>query len=491
MRGYKEEIMYKKGSQGWLKHWDFILLDVLCLHMAGVLAYMIRNGFQNPYADSTFIRLSIVFVLVDLVVILFCGPLKNVTKRNRYQEFAKTVKHVCLVALLVTFYLFSTHDGEQYSRIMFYLIGIFYGVMSYLARVVWKRLLRVRSASSGNRSLFLVTNSAGAEPVLKNLEQTCSGLFRIVGLAIVDEDLRGKAICGIPVTATRDDIMDYLKGEWIDEVYISLPREEAYPDKLVSELMEMGTVLHVDLLHLPAMEGQKQFIERIGSSMVLTMSLNYATPSQAFLKRAVDIAGGLVGCLITGILCIFIGPLIYIQSPGPIFFSQIRVGRNGKKFKMYKFRSMYPDAEEHKQELMEQNNVKDGMMFKLEWDPRIIGTKRLPDGRMKKGIGNYIRDWSLDEFPQFYNVLKGDMSLVGTRPPTVDEWEKYELRHHARLAVKPGITGMWQVSGRSNVTDFDEVVELDKEYICNWSMELDLKILWKTIWVVLKRDGAM
>lgn len=129
------------------------------------------------------------------------------------------------------------------------------------------------------------------------------------------------------------------------------------------------------------------------------------------------------------------------------------------------------DAEERKAELMKENRVQDGMMFKLDFDPRIIGSKKLPDGTIKKGVGNFIRDWSLDEFPQFLNVLKGDMSLVGTRPPTVDEWDKYELHHRARLATKPGLTGMWQVSGRSNITDFEEVVKLDKQYISEWTMK--------------------
>ena len=152
---------------------------------------------------------------------------------------------------------------------------------------------------------------------------------------------------------------------------------------------------------------------------------------------------------------------------------------------------MYMDAESRKEELAEKNRLADGRMFKLDWDPRIIGARRLPDGSVKKGVGNLIREWSLDEFPQFFNVLKGDMSLVGTRPPTVDEWEKYEIRHRGRLAVKTGITGLWQVSGRNRITDFDEVVRLDKKYISEWSLGLDLRILLKTILVVLSRDGAM
>ena len=137
------------------------------------------------------------------------------------------------------------------------------------------------------------------------------------------------------------------------------------------------------------------------------------------------------------------------------------------------------DAEERKKELMKQNNVKDGMMFKMDDDPRII-----------KGVGHFIRKTSLDEFPQFWNILKGDMSLVGTRPPTMDEWEKYELHHRKRLAIKPGLTGMWQVSGRSNITDFEEVVRLDTEYIKKWSPGLDIKILLKTVAVVLGKVGS-
>ena len=167
------------------------------------------------------------------------------------------------------------------------------------------------------------------------------------------------------------------------------------------------------------------------------------------------------------------------------------MGRNGKRFMMYKFRSMYLDAEAHKQELMEKNRIGDGMMFKLEEDPRILGSKILPDGTYKKGIGNFIRDWSIDEFPQFFNVLKGDMSLVGTRPPTVDEWEKYDMHHRARMAMKPGITGLWQVSGRSNLTCFEDIVRLDTQYISEWSVVTDLKILAKTFKVVMRRDGSM
>lgn len=237
--------------------------------------------------------------------------------------------------------------------------------------------------------------------------------------------------------------------------------------------------------------GKKQFVEKIGDYTVLTTSINYASLNELFLKRVFDIICGLLGCILTLIVCIFIGPAIYIASPGPIFFSQERVGKNGKKFKMYKFRSMYLDAEERKAELMKDNKLGDGKMFKLDFDPRVIGNKVMPDGTHKTGIGEFTRKTSLDEFPQFFNVLKGDMSIVGTRPPLISETNLYEYQHFARLAIKPGITGMWQVSGRSEIIDFDEVVKIDKYYIENWNLGLDIKILLKTVLVVVCKKGAV
>jgi lipopolysaccharide/colanic/teichoic acid biosynthesis glycosyltransferase len=206
---------------------------------------------------------------------------------------------------------------------------------------------------------------------------------------------------------------------------------------------------------------------------------------QLIVKRIVDVTAGLAGTIVTGILFLVLAPAIYIKSPGPIFFKQVRIGKNGRQFDIYKFRSMYMDAEERKKELMEQNQMQ-GLMFKMKNDPRIIGSEK-GEG---KGVGNLIRKTSLDEFPQFINVLKGDMSLIGTRPPTLDEYEHYDFHHKARLGMMPGITGLWQVSGRSDILDFEEIVRLDKQYIENWSLWLDWKILFKTFKVVLKGKGA-
>jgi lipopolysaccharide/colanic/teichoic acid biosynthesis glycosyltransferase len=191
-----------------------------------------------------------------------------------------------------------------------------------------------------------------------------------------------------------------------------------------------------------------------------------------------DIVGSLIGLLITGILYLFIAPRIRRADPGPVFFSQTRIGKNGRPFQIYKFRSMYLDAEKRKKELMAENEMQ-GLMFKMEHDPRIL-----------PGIGEKIRSRSLDEFPQFLNVLKGDMSLVGTRPPTLEEFRQYDAHHKMRLSFKPGITGLWQVSGRSTITDFEKIVALDNEYIKKWNLRLDIRILFKTVGVVISKQGA-
>lgn len=212
--------------------------------------------------------------------------------------------------------------------------------------------------------------------------------------------------------------------------------------------------------------------------LIFTDLAQAVTSWDRFIKRAIDIIGSIFGLITTGVCFLFVAPAIYSASPGPIFFKQARVGKNGRKFEIYKFRSMYMDAEKRKAELLEHNKMS-GLMFKMDNDPRII-----------KGIGSFIRKTSIDELPQMWNVLKGDMSLVGTRPPTVDEFEKYEYHHKSRLAIRPGITGLWQVSGRSDITDFEEVVALDNKYIRNRSIGLDLRILLKTVLVVLKKRGS-
>lgn len=363
--------------------------------------------------------------------------------------------------------------------------------MTYIVRVLWKSHIKKGVNSGKRRKLLIVTSSTIAGKVIENVEKNNYSRYDIVGVALLDKNLIGKQIDNVSVVANNETAGMYACKEWVDEVLIVLPKEIAYPNTLIEQLTLAGITVHMNLAKVVNSPGKKQFVEKIGDYTVLTTSINYVSLNELFLKRVFDIICGLLGCILTLAICIFIGPAIYIASPGPIFFSQERVGKNGKKFKMYKFRSMYLDAEERKAELMKDNKLGDGKMFKLDFDPRVIGNKVMPDGSHKTGIGEFIRKTSLDEFPQFFNVLKGDMSIVGTRPPLISETNLYEYQHFARLAIKPGITGMWQVSGRSEIIDFDEVVKLDKYYIENWNLGLDIKILLKTVLVVVCKKGAV
>lgn len=435
--------------------------------------------------------MAIILEVADLMVLLIFGTLKGVLKRGHYQEFVKTLKHGFIVCLLAVLYLFTVQKGVFFSRfILFLTIGIYF-ILTYILRELWKTHIKKGVNSGKRRKLLIVTSSTIVGKVIDNVEKNNYSRYDIVGVALLDKDLIGNQINTASVVANNETVGMYACKEWVDEVLIVLPKEIAYPNTLIEELTLAGITVHMNLAKVVNSPGKKQFVEKIGDYTVLTTSINYASLNELFLKRVFDIICGLLGCILTLFICIFIGPVIYIASPGPIFFSQERVGMNGKKFKMYKFRSMYLDAEERKAELMKDNKLGDGKMFKLDFDPRVIGNKVMPDGSHKTGIGEFIRKTSLDEFPQFFNVLKGDMSIVGTRPPLISETNLYEYQHFARLAIKPGITGMWQVSGRSEIIDFDEVVKLDKYYIENWNLGLDIKILLKTVLVVVCKKGAV
>lgn len=483
--------MYRKNANGWLKHIDFIILDMICLQIVFVLTYFIKNGNVNLYNNFLYRNMAFIVELADLMVLLIFGTLKGVLKRGHYQEFVKTLKHALIVCFLAVLYLFTVQKGVFFSRfILFLTIGIYF-ILTYIVRELWKSNIKKGVNSGKRRKLLIVTSTTIADKVIDNVERNNYSRYDIVGVALLDKDLIGNKIDNISVVANNETVGMYACKEWVDEVLIVLPKEIAYPNTLIEQLTLAGITVHMNLAKVVNTPGKKQFVERIGDYTVLTTSINYASLNELFLKRVFDIICGIIGCVFTLILCIFVGPAIYIASPGPIFFSQERVGKNGKKFKMYKFRSMYLDAEERKAELMKDNKLADGKMFKIDFDPRVIGNKIKPDGSHKTGIGEFIRKTSIDEFPQFFNVLKGDMSIVGTRPPLISETNLYEYQHFARLAIKPGITGMWQVSGRSEIIDFDEVVKLDKYYIENWNFGLDIKILFKTVLVVVCKKGAV
>ena len=495
--------MYQRNRQSWLNHIDFILIDALVFKLSFIIAYCVRHGWRNPYENETYRTFALLLLVTDVLVSIAFNTFHNVLKRSCYIEFIQILKQTLLVFLIMTLYMFSVQGGAAYSRTTIFLTAGLHLILGYLATIGWKAFLKRTGRSKWHRTMILVSDEGHVAEVVGNLSD--QDHFKYVGVILTNRDAVGETVSGLKVVANFSNAADYICREWVDEVFIypgeaalftdisasgmgNVETDSGMLDSLTSQCREMAVPVHI---RMPITAfGGKSFVEKIGGYTVLTSTANYASPLQLAIKRLMDIVFGFFGSIIALILMAVIGPFIKHESPGPILFKQQRIGRNGKRFTCFKIRSMYMDAEERKKEFLSQNRVSDGMMFKLDFDPRIIGNK-IVDGKQVTGIGEFIRKHSLDEFPQFFNVLAGHMSLVGTRPPTVDEWKKYKYHHRARLAMKPGITGLWQVSGRSNITDFEEVVKLDTEYIQHWSLSLDIKILLKTIKVIFNKDGAM
>lgn len=472
--------MRTKEMAAWYRHFDFILIDLFCMQAALAIAYSFRNGWSMIFEESYYSRMAVTLMILQLIVVFFCESYSGIMKRSHFEEFKQTLFFASEVLIAFIIFNYLAKFETDYSRMVIVIVWELGVIFSYLCREWRKKAIHKNSADQRNQkeSMLILTDSKSVRTVMKKISEDGYNGIAPHGIILLDKNRTGEQIDGIPVVASAENAVEYLCQNWVDRVIEVCEKEERAAEDILMDCEEMGITVH---RALPESfdNGWKKRVENIGGYTVITDSIEPAGPAEAALKRLADIVGGLAGCVITGILFLFAAPAIYINSPGPIFFSQTRIGKNGRKFKIYKFRSMYMDAEERKKELMKQNKVKDGMMFKMNNDPRII-----------KGIGNFIRKTSIDEFPQFFNVLKGDMSLVGTRPPTVDEWEKYEKHHRVRMAIKPGLTGMWQVSGRSSITDFEEVVALDLKYIREWSIGLDIRILLKTVKIVLTGSGS-
>lgn len=477
--------MYRKTENSALKHLDFIFLDMAALFLALLAAYGIYNHklldltTRSLYTDSL-----MVIECVDLMAVLAMNSYKNVLRRKSSAEFLNVLIHVSIVMAGLVMFLFLSKDIAGLSRLT---MGYFYflalGVL-FAARTGWKSFIRARIKTAEKRRLLLVAGQNEVEALAQRFHDRSVLDFELEAIVLLDGSQR--EVQDIPVAAHDEDgAVQYLCDHVIDGVMFAMSEDGSLPRQLMAQCETMGLTVHILLPMMDNLYGTQE-VEMLGGIPAISSSLKIVSGWEMAVKRLMDIAGGIVGTLLTGIILIFVAPAIYIADPGPIFFKQTRIGKSGRPFTIYKIRSMYQDAEERKQALMDKNQMS-GFMFKMDNDPRVIGSG--PDGT-KHGIGWWIRTLSLDEFAQFPLLIRGDMSLVGTRPPTVEEWEQYAPHHRARMRIKPGITGMWQVSGRSNVTDFEEVVRLDTEYIQNWSLWLDIKILFKTVAVVLKREGS-
>ena len=416
----------------------------------------------------------ILFLMVVHVISYYVSDYsKNFKYRSIAEELIQTIKYelVYLLLALVVFPLLAP-DLPYLSIYKFlWIIGentLFILVLNFFIRKVWKFLSRKKKYT---QRILLVTTRARVDRVLNQLSTYEYGYVSAV--CIVDDERFEASNYTI---VTLDNLVTYTTRSVVDQVVINLPSESLLIADFVSQFEMMGLPVAVNIAILDFVTNSEKAIQHFGNSSVVNFSTTFYRSSDVALKRMIDIIGSLFGLIICGLVSIFLVPLIK-RDGGPAIFAQDRVGRNGRVFKFYKFRSMRVDAEEIKKDLMSQNQMQGGM-FKIENDPRI--TK----------IGHFIRKTSLDELPQFWNVLKGDMSLVGTRPPTLDEYMKYTPEQKRRLSFKPGITGLWQISGRSNITNFDDVVKLDITYLDGWTIWKDIEILLKTIKVVVMKDGA-
>jgi len=456
-----------------------ILLDLLITVASFIIAYFIRNSFifhRLPTLYELERYLWILWVIVPSWPIIFkrMRLYNGLLKAGLYDLVFALAKAVIIGALIITTAIFAA-DDNLFSRLLFGIFIIVNFLLLLAERILLRRVWARALNNVKDRQVVLVSNP--------------EGVFKFTNLIAKDEDIRLKIlgyftingdqsyVDGVTCLGELDNFNNFIIQKTVDEVIFVLPKD--YIGDVESYIIaceELGITVRM-LLDLYNLKISKTQISYLGNIPMLTFHTVSLNEDQQFIKRLMDILGSIAGLIITGLLYIILGPIIKLQSPGPVFYSQERVGRNGRIFKCYKFRSMYADADEKKKELQHLNKMK-GAIFKIEDDPRITP------------IGKFIRRYSLDEFPQFWNVLKGEMSMVGTRPPTLDEVQQYENRHWRRLSIKPGITGLWQVSGRNDIEDFNEIVDLDVKYIDNWSIWLDLKIIAKTILAVFKKTGV-
>lgn len=472
---------YVNKSRDSIQNVILFFTDAACIMIAYYLSGMIWLATYKKLSMAiTMGQLSgslITVIIAVLITALFVNVPPDFVKRGKFVEFKSVVKKGLIFGAIVAIYELIRRT-DTIPRGVYVLTVVGGIVLMYATRFLVKFYLISRSKSfMHSTNVIVITMKNRAKRIVKELRDGEDWSVTIAGVIVMDEDQTGRAISKYSVVANKDTMMDYIKREIVDEIYIDVDsrmREELRP--MVLQFEDMGITVH---LRLDVLDGFKDFNTTMGtfnSIPVVTFSNREFDAKDMTVKRIFDIFGGLVGVVIMFIAMIFVGPLIKLESPGPLFFKQKRVGKNGRYFYIYKFRSMYVDAEERKAALMAQNEM-NGLMFKMDDDPRI--TK----------IGKFIRKTSIDELPQFINVLKGDMSLVGTRPPTVNEFKQYEGHHKRRLSMKPGITGMWQAYGRNSVKDFEDVVKMDLDYIDNWSLGLDIKILGKTVVTVFTEGG--
>lgn len=445
----------------------YMACDVICAVLAFLLAAVISKTRTELFQEGYYL-----IIVAFLLVYVLSGKnerLYNTTTFFYADRFLKRVTKSYLLATAVvsTMLLFG---GLEQVELRFYLCFLVCCYFALLFSAFFDHFV-LRQKLTPRRRTILIGKKGRYEKFIRFLEKSNTGaeIIGYVSLEGEEEGYLGNIV----------QLEDIIHQHAIDQIYIM---ERQYGDMIdvqpyINMCVEMGVTARI-IMNAYSGGTAQSYVSSVGTYPVITyhtVSLNAG--ARAF-KRAVDIVGALVGIILFSPFMLATAIAIRLDSKGPIIFRQERVGLNGRRFNMYKFRSMCVDAEEKKKELMKQNEMDNDFMFKIKNDPRITR------------VGKFIRKTSIDELPQFFNVLFGDMSLVGTRPPTVDEVEQYERRHWRRISIKPGITGMWQVSGRSTITDFEEIVELDTKYIDCWDIFIDFKIIIQTVLQLFTGKGA-
>ena len=398
------------------------------------------------------------------------GPIQN---RSGLHEQRMTIQATLTAGLLLCGTLYLS-NGEMISRIIIALMVIFTGVLLTVRRALWRSLVYRRYRAGVETRNVLIVGAGRVGHALRNHIESLQYLgFRFKGFVALTEK---EAESGdADVIGDVRNCLSLARSLFVDEIFFSVPAEK----KLVIAMVEEARIAGIDVRVVPDLYDGLAWnakVEYIGQFPTIPLHRKDFPIGAFLLKRVLDITVSSIALLMTSPVMLGIAIAVRMDSEGSTFYKAQRIGRKGRTFSCYKFRTMVSNADKLKAEL-EHMNERDSVLFKIAKDPRITH------------VGKVLRKYSLDELPQFYNVLRGDMSLVGPRPPMASEVEKYDLAHLRRLDVLPGITGLWQVEARQDPS-FDSYISLDTAYVENWSFLMDLRILARTVGVVLSGTGS-
>ncbi|WP_414583978.1 sugar transferase [Scytonema sp. PCC 10023] len=437
-----------------------IFLDVTALILAWKLAVFYGTPLQSPWTQKTsFLLLTLI---VEIGILAAQGLYRAGIHRRSYPNLIKSVSLSEVFLLLIAFLYEPNHYVSRSTFLLFWFFSIAFVCSTRYLFDVTTKLIRKRGAVL--HPVFLITDAQEQEDHTKLIAQ--ENCYLILGSADSScLDLRN-----------RETTFEYLHKLGIVEAFVSW---NAIKNRLYVcwHFHTAGITLRI-LPIKSEVRHPKSVLWMIGEVPCMTIPAPIITGSDFWVKRCFDLYCSIILIIILSPVYLLIALLIKLDSPGPVFFKQDRIGLHCKKFKIWKFRTMVVNAEKLQATLEAKNEIKDGVLFKVKDDPRITR------------VGKFLRRYSLDELPQLFNVLLGQMSLVGPRPLPVRDVERFQTAHFIRQEVLPGITGLWQVSGRSNIENFEDAVKLDIAYIENWSLWLDLKILLQTVKVVLQKTGA-